>query len=65
MTVKAAEELFYSLLNETRLKQGELEVTFVTGVGLIQGRLKELAAEHSLNHYVPMHNRGCLVVEIE
>lgn len=65
MRVKEAEDLFYALLNETRLKGQELEVTFITGVGLIQNRLKELAVENALNHYVPMNNRGCLIVEIE
>ena len=65
LSLKAAEELFYSTLNEVRLKKTELEVTFITGVGRIQSRFKELSQEHDLNHYVPMNNRGCIVVEFE
>ena len=60
-----AEQLFYGLLDEVRLKRGEQEVLFITGTGAIQEMLKRLADEQGLNWYVPLANRGCIVVEFE
>lgn len=65
MTVLQAETIFDKLLSEIRLKREEVEVTFVTGTGLVQLRLKDLATANDLNFYVPLNNRGVLVVEFE
>ena len=64
-TVREAEEIFHSKLNESRLQKRLIEVNFITGIGDIQARLKELAHEQDLYFYVPMHNRGCIVIEFE
>lgn len=63
--VKEAEEVFYQHLNEARLKNELIEVTFVTGTGAIQVALKKLCAAQDLYHYVPLANRGCIVIEFE
>lgn len=63
--LKEAEDLFYAILDETRLKKGEQEVLFITGSGAIRDMLQRLAREQELNAYVPMSNRGCIVVEFE
>jgi hypothetical protein len=63
--LKDAEELFYRLLDEVRLKKAEEEIFFITGIGPIQDMLKKLSKEQGLNHYVPLANRGCIVVEFE
>ena len=65
MRVAEAEALFYKLLNEIRLKGDSEEVTFITGVGVIQDRLKVLAKENDLSHYIQMANRGVIVIEFE
>jgi hypothetical protein len=63
--LKEAEDLFYEILNEVRMKREPLEVNFITGTGVIQNRYKEMAAEQDLNAHIPMANRGCIVVEFE
>ncbi|MEZ4750292.1 MAG: hypothetical protein R3B54_06610 [Bdellovibrionota bacterium] len=63
--VAEAEEIFHDILNDVRMKDRAEEVMFITGVGKIQDRLKALASEQDLNHYVQMGNRGVLVVEFE
>ncbi|MCB0405248.1 MAG: Smr/MutS family protein [Bdellovibrionales bacterium] len=63
--VAEAEDIFHEILNEVRMNGRAQEVMFITGVGKIQERLKMLASEQDLNHYVQMGNRGVLVVEFE
>ena len=65
MTIKEAEEVFHQQLNECRMENRLIEVNFITGIGDIQARFKEMAAEQGLHFYVPMHNRGCIVIEFE
>lgn len=60
-----AEEFFYKLLSEIRMKKRSEEINFITGTGKIQELLKKLAKEQDLNSYSPMANRGCIVVEFE
>lgn len=59
------EELFMNLLNECRLKKEELEVTFITGVGVLQKRLQKLAIGLDLEWHIPMANAGCIVIYFE
>ena len=63
--VAEAEEVFFEVLNEVRMKGKPREVVFITGPGKIQERFKGLAKEHDLNAYIPLANRGCLIVEFE
>ena len=63
--LKEAEEIFHTLLNQTRMTGKNQETLFITGTGPIQEMLKKLAKEQELNAYVPMANRGCIVVEFE
>ena len=63
--VADAEALFFDYLNNSRLADELKVICFVTGHGLIRERLLVLAKEHELYHYVPMANRGCVVIEFE
>jgi len=63
--LKEAEDLFYEILNAVRLQGKAQEVNFITGSGVIQERFKVMAAEQDLNAYIPLANRGCIVVEFE
>lgn len=60
-----AEKIFEAQLNDARLKSKWIEIQFITGAGPIRDRILALAQEHGLHHYIPMHNRGCIVVEFE
>jgi hypothetical protein len=60
-----AEEFFHQILGEIRMKRASEEVAFITGSGVIQGRIKDLATQEGLTAYVPMNNRGIIVVEFE
>jgi hypothetical protein len=63
--VAEAEDFFHQILGEVRMKRSTEEVTFITGTGVIQEKIKELATQQGLNVYVPMSNRGVIVVEFE
>lgn len=63
--VAEAEKIFFDYLDKARLSKKLIEVNFITGTGLIQNRFLALSKEHDLNAYVPMHNRGCIVIEFE
>ena len=63
--VADTEKFFYDQLNAARLKSTLVEVMCITGTGVIRERLLALAKENDLNHYVPMSNRGCIVIEFE
>ncbi len=63
--VADAEKAFDTLLNEARLGKKLIEITFVTGTGAIQEMLKRRASEQDLYHYIPLANRGCIVIEFE
>ena len=65
LKVSESEALFMKYLNEARVSGKIVEVNFITGTGKIQERLKKLALENDLNSYVPLSNRGCIVVEFE
>ena len=57
-----AEEFFFQLLNRVRMAKEEQEIAFITGIGVIQKRLQELAKEHELYFYIPMANAGVIVI---
>jgi DNA-nicking Smr family endonuclease len=63
--IAEVEEIFFTLLNESRMKAKLIEVMFITGTGAIQEWLKQKSSEQDLYHYVVMANRGCIVVEFE
>lgn len=63
--VADAEALFFDHLNNSRLKDVLEVICFITGQGLIRERLLAMAKEHELYHYVPLANRGCVVIEFE
>ncbi len=63
--VAEAESIFFDYLDKARLGKRLIEVNFITGTGLIQTRYLALAKEHQCNAYIPMHNRGCIVIEFE
>ena len=65
MRLKEAEDFFYEILNDVRLKRKSLEINFITGTGVIQNRIKEMAAAQDLTAYIPLANRGCIIVEFE
>lgn len=60
-----AERVFYEFLNEARLNKKAKEVTFITGTGKIQERLMRLGRENDVHSYIPLANRGCLIMEFE
>ena len=64
-TVAEAERIFEEWLNRSRVDGHLIEMQFIVGTGKIMDRLKGLAKEYGLNAYVPLGNRGCLVVEFE
>ena len=59
------EDLFMGYLNESRLKNEMKEVTFITGVGVLQKKLKNMATEQGLEWHIPMSNPGCIVIYFE
>jgi DNA-nicking Smr family endonuclease len=63
--VADAEALFNEWLNRSRLERRLFEIQFITGNGKIHSRLKALASHHDLYHYVPLSNRGVIVIEFE
>ncbi len=63
--VDEAESVFFDHLNNSRLKDVLEVVCFITGHGLIRERFLELAKKHELYHYLPLANRGCVVIEFE
>ena len=63
--LQEAEKLFFDLLNEARIKRVLIEKLFITGTGAIRERYRELADAHDCRYYIPMANRGCIVVEFE
>jgi len=60
-----AERVFFDFLNEARLKNKAKEVTFITGTGKIQELLMRLGKENEVHSYIPLANRGCLIMEFE
>lgn len=60
-----AEKLFYELLNEARFQRKIIERLFITGTGVIRERFLVLAKEHDCHAYIPLANRGCIIVEFE
>ena len=65
LKVAEAEKVFFDRLNTSRLAKSLEVVSFITGTGLIRERLLVLAKENDLYHYVPLANRGCVVIEFE
>ena len=64
-TVAEAVAVFEDWLNRSRMDGKLIEIQFIVGTGKIMDRLKELATREGLYAYVPMANRGCLVIEFE
>ena len=64
-TVAESEAIFNDWLNRSRMGKRLIEIEFITGPGKIHSRLRALAQASDLYHYVPLNNRGCLVVEFE
>ena len=65
LLVAEAEKVFFDKLNTSRLRKTLEVICFITGTGLIRERLLALAKEQDLYHYIPMANRGCVVIEFE
>lgn len=64
-TQAETEEVFMKQLDEARLKKAMIEVTFITGIGVLQRKLKALAEEQGLEWHVVMANPGCIVIYFE
>jgi len=63
--VSAAAQVFFQKLNQARMDNKLVEINFITGSGKIQQKFIELATQNELKHYIPMQNRGCIIIEFE
>jgi len=60
-----AETLFHKLLGEIRSERKMESVLFITGVGVLQGKLRELAHSLGLETEVPTNNTGRIIIHFE
>lgn len=59
------QSIFLEFLNEARLKKRTIEVTFITGVGVLQRKLQKMSQENDLEFVIPLSNVGQIIIYFE